>query len=113
MRSAEDVYHDGQRVEAYTIEALVGTKWRNATSRGGTVGVGTIDMHHPNPGSGEQEEEEEEEEEGGGGGDAGAGGVGVGVGGATKLRWRCLAAVGGAPAVTLTAVDLYLATPPS
>ena len=50
VRSAEDVYHHGQLVAEYSISALVGTKWRNATSRGRTVGVGTIDMHHPNPG---------------------------------------------------------------
>ena len=85
VRSAEDVYHDGQRVAKYTIQALVGTEWRNATSRGNTVGVGTVDMHHPNPGESTT---------------------------AQKLRWRCVAAAAGAPAVTLTAVHLYLAVPP-
>jgi hypothetical protein len=86
VRSAENVYHDGQRVVTYAIEALVGTKWRNVTSRGETVGVGTVDMHHPNPGESTK---------------------------AQKLRWRCIAAAGGAQAITLTTVDLYLATPPA
>ena len=80
VRSAEDVYHHGQLVSAYTVEALVGGKWLNTTSRGQSVGVGTVDMS------------------------------GASLAGATKLRWRCLAAA--ASTVVLSAVDLYHAVPP-
>ena len=116
IRSAEDVFHHGQLVSDYLIEAQPkqhdgddsteheihgrgggggggGTgggggeeKWLNVTSRGNTVGVGTIDqVGHPSRSAGLH---------------------------ATQLRWRCLSARGGATAVSLSLVELYFATPP-
>ena len=66
-------------VAAYTLEAFVDKRWVDITVRGGTVGVGTIDLR-TEPVR------------------------------ATKLRWTCRAA--SMSNVSLSAVDLYLATPP-
>ena len=85
VRSSEDVLQDGQLVSAYYIEALVDGKWVNATSRGQSVGVGTVDLVTTPPPSRNVT--------------------------ATQLRWHCLAAR--RQTVALTGVDLYLATPPT
>ena len=97
VRSAEDMYHAGQLVAEYFIEAQpVPTTsarqgqphgvWANVTSRGRTVGVGTIDqVGHSRRAAGLQ---------------------------ASQLRWSCRAAARGAARITLSAVDLYMATPP-
>jgi len=95
VRSSEDVLQDGQLVSAYYIEALVDGKWVNATSRGQSVGVGTVDLvavqraapmaaTTPPPSRNIT---------------------------ATQLRWHCLAAR--RQTVVLTGVDLYIATPPT
>lgn len=90
VRTSEDVYHKGQLVFSYQIDALttgntgpMEGSWANVTSRGGSVGVGTVDL-------------------------AAGGGK---IDDATKLRWHCKEAK--MPRVTLASVDLYMATPPS
>jgi hypothetical protein len=89
VRSAEDVYHSGQVVSRYTIEAYVFPQpprpasplWVNVTARGRSVGLGTIDM------------------------------MATGNVTATHLRWRCLAAT--SPSVVLSTIELYVAKPPA
>ena len=99
VRTSEDVYHNGQLVFSYQIDALGGgfteADWVNVTSRGGSVGVGTVDLTAGLLSRGSA-------------GEIGSPGE---VDGATKLRWRCLGAKMGR--VTLSSVDLYMATPPS
>jgi alpha-L-fucosidase len=83
VRSAEDVFHHGQLVLRYEIVV----DGRNVTSRGRSVGVGTID--------------------------AGAEGTGFTLDAAPKrLAWRCLQVYGGAKSVTLSALDVYNVKPP-
>ena len=85
MRSSEDVYHKGQAVFKYQIDVLVNGSWLDVTSRGKSVGVGTVDFLGR--------------------------GLRDGIAAAAKLRWRCLVARG--PSVTLSSVDLYMAVPPT
>ena len=99
VRSSEDVLQDGQLVSAYYIEALVDGKWVNATSRGQSVGVGTVDLvagQRTAPMAAEQPTPPPPLSR---------------IVTATQLRWHCLAAR--RQTVTLTGVDLYLATPPT
>jgi hypothetical protein len=48
VRSTEDVYHQKQSIAKYAIEVYIptggGHEWRDITSRGRTVSLGTIDM---------------------------------------------------------------------
>ena len=60
--------------------------WANVTSRGQTVGVGTVDqVGHPHRAAGLQ---------------------------ASQLRWSCQAAARGATEITLSTVELYMLHPP-
>jgi hypothetical protein len=98
IRSSEDVYHTGQLVSRYLIEAQpLATadgglhsrepRWLNVTSRGRTVGVGTVDqIGHPRRSTGLR---------------------------AAQLRWTCQAAARGAKQITLSSVELFMLTPPS
>lgn len=99
VRSSEDVFHNGQLVAEYFIEAELpladsnnnpGRRWENVTTRGKTVGVGTVDQAV-----------------------LASSRVAGGLQGASQLRWSCKAAAGGVAAVTLSAVDLYMAHPPA
>ena len=62
-------------------------RWLNVTSRGRTVGVGTVDqIGHPRRSTGMR---------------------------AAQLRWTCQAAARGAKQITLSSVELFMLTPPS
>ena len=44
IRSCEDVYHSKQAIAQYKIEYSSGAGWTDVTTRGHTVGIGTIDL---------------------------------------------------------------------
>ena len=44
VRSSEDVYNNGQVIVRYNIEIEVEGEWKNMTVRGGSVGIGVIDI---------------------------------------------------------------------